>query len=263
VISALLVLAEVHLRDLSGGLRSGRVRPPYTPLSIQAVLPTRVAAAAASALEAMETSGFGPVQIALTLDLLAQDRAAHGGADDAIDLVTTGPEAPGVTNRDTSVVVRELFAHAGESVLVAGYAVYQGRHVFRALADRMRDLTSLRVRLFLDVRRGPGDTSSESDVLHRFTRDFYQRQWVVAERKPQLFYDPRSLAFASGSRTALHAKCIVVDQRAVFVSSANFTEAAQERNIEVGLLIRSGSLARKLTEHFDAMVAEKLLVPAL
>jgi hypothetical protein len=43
-----------------------------------------------------------------------------------IDLVTTGPEPGGITNRDTSVVVRELFAHAKESVLVVGYAVYQG-----------------------------------------------------------------------------------------------------------------------------------------
>lgn len=44
-------------------------------------------------------------------------------------LVMSGPEAPGVANRDTRVVVRELFANAQVSVLVAGYAIYQGKSV--------------------------------------------------------------------------------------------------------------------------------------
>jgi len=40
----------------------------------------------------------------------------------------------------------------------------------------------------------------------------------------------------------------------VFVSSANFTEAAQERNIEVGLLIQSRALAERVRRFFDALV---------
>ncbi len=59
----------------------------------------------------------------------------------------------------------------------------------------------------------------------------------------------------------MHAKCIVVDARDLFISSANFTEAAQNRNIEVGILVRSTSLAQNLARHFDALVAERLLLP--
>jgi phosphatidylserine/phosphatidylglycerophosphate/cardiolipin synthase-like enzyme len=55
-------------------------------------------------------------------------------------------------------------------------------------------------------------------------------------------------------RSSLHAKCIIVDAREVFVSSANFTEAGQERNIEVGLRLDNPWLARKLVEHFKKMV---------
>jgi len=61
----------------------------------------------------------------------------------------------------------------------------------------------------------------------------------------------------------MHAKCIVIDRKTVFVSSANFTEAAQERNLEVGLLIRSSTLADRLQAHFDSLVAEKLLQQVL
>jgi phosphatidylserine/phosphatidylglycerophosphate/cardiolipin synthase-like enzyme len=36
----------------------------------------------------------------------------------------------------------------------------------------------------------------------------------------------------------LHAKGVVADDEVVFVTSANLTEAALDRNIEVGLLVR-------------------------
>jgi phosphatidylserine/phosphatidylglycerophosphate/cardiolipin synthase-like enzyme len=45
----------------------------------------------------------------------------------------------------------------------------------------------------------------------------------------------------------------------VFVGSANFTEAAQNRNIEVGLLIESASLAHQLATHFETLVAGGVL----
>ena len=72
---------------------------------------------------------------------------------------------------------------------------------------------------------------------------------------------PLSLDEAPEKRAALHAKCVVVDRHTVFVSSANFTEAAHERNIEVGLLIQGGWLADRITGHFEAMVVEGLLLP--
>jgi len=64
---------------------------------------------------------------------------------------------------------------------------------------------------------------------------------------PEIYFDPRSLHRPAVSnlggdtkqRAVLHAKCVVIDGRTAFVSSANFTEAAQERTIEVGVLVRS------------------------
>jgi phosphatidylserine/phosphatidylglycerophosphate/cardiolipin synthase-like enzyme len=57
----------------------------------------------------------------------------------------------------------------------------------------------------------------------------------------------------------LHAKCIVVDRRIAFVTSANFTEAAQTRNIEIGALIRCERLAARLIGHFETLVDAGLL----
>jgi len=80
-------------------------------------------------------------------------------------------------------------------------------------------------------------------------------------RLPTVYYDPRSLELDHSNRASLHAKCIVVDNETAFVSSANFTEAAQLKNIEVGVIIKSPHFARHLSQHFDALAAEAVLKP--
>ncbi|MBV8130459.1 MAG: hypothetical protein JO114_22640, partial [Planctomycetaceae bacterium] len=80
-------------------------------------------------------------------------------------------------------------------------------------------------------------------------------------RRPKCYYDPRSLEADQTKSTSLHAKCVVVDKEEAFVSSANFTEAAQTRNIEVGVLVRSSSFARKLSDHFESLAASSILKP--
>src|SRR5262245_5034145 len=130
--AVLLQLADPDMRGLATALRSGRLVPPFTGLAAQQVVAPVQADALAGALHTLVAQGFTPAQIAALLDILLQDRAQRRGQEAVIDVVTTGPEAGSTTNRDTSVVVRELFAQAERSVLVAGYAVYQGQRVFQA-----------------------------------------------------------------------------------------------------------------------------------
>ena len=78
---------------------------------------------------------------------------------------------------------------------------------------------------------------------------------------PEVFHYPRSLESEPRRRACLHAKCVAVDSEIAFVSSANFTEAAHERNIEVGLLIRSRSVAERVVRHFEGLVDRKEVVP--
>ena len=254
-------LSDSELSALTEALRSGRVRPPYTEVSLQRVLAQQHAASTVRWLMSLQAVGANPEAIAAMLGALAADRRNRPPFEDGIDLVTTGPEASGVTNRDTSVVVRELFANARCSVLVVGYAVYQGQRVFQALADRMATRAELKVRLFLDIQRSPADTSSVSAVVRRFADRFVSRQWPTGRPLPTVYYYPAALGLDRSKRASLHAKCVVVDHELLFVSSANFTEAAQERNIEVGVLIRSSLLAARVTRHFDSLLQEGLVVP--
>jgi hypothetical protein len=251
-------LTEADLRQLSGALRAGRLVPPFGAVGLRRYLAAELADIVAGELQRLASEGFQPTHLTLLLEALAEDRAARPPLPDGLDLVTSGPEAAGVAIRDTAVVVRELFSTAQRSVLAVGYAVHQGRQVFRALAERMEQQPDLDVRLCLDVQRTWQDVTPTVLLLRRFTERFTTQEWP-GKRLPAVYYDPRSLAFDTAQRASLHAKCVVVDRQVAFVSSANFTEAAQARNIEVGLLVRVPAIAEALARHFEALIEAGVL----
>jgi phosphatidylserine/phosphatidylglycerophosphate/cardiolipin synthase-like enzyme len=201
----------------------------------------------------MADTGMQPSAAAHTLELLASAVSGLTPVEDLVDLVMTGPPVAGYENRDTGVVLSDLFRQAEKTVLIAGYAVYQGQKVFHALAQRMVERPLLRTRMFLDIQRKPGDTSSPTELVRRFAHRFQSDEWPTGSPTPEVFYDPRALLSDRVKRAALHAKCVVADGREVFVSSANFTEAAQERNIEIGLLLHSTAIAGRLIRFFDSL----------
>ncbi len=195
---------------------------------------------------------MSPAQIALVLRSVAASRQANRDISELIDVVVSGPDAV-ATARDTGVVTRQLFNKASQRVLAVGFAVHQGRSVFQALAERLDADGSLEATLCIEVRRQQTDTSLDSQVVQRFAQNFVENEWP-GRRLPQVYYDPRSVAPVGRTRSALHAKCVVIDGQEALVTSANFTAAAQERNIELGLLVNSPNIAGQVERHFDALI---------
>lgn len=259
--NAAVLLPESDLLTLIAALRSGRLSPPFTAAVVENLVGRAGTPATILTLEQLQQVGFSEEQMAMAIELVAQDRQRHPRLEDSIDLVFAGPEASGAANRDTRVVVRELFANAQNLVMVVGYAIYQGKSVFQALADRMAAVPTLKVRLILEIQRRPGDTTLASILFRRFADRFREKQWPQDRPLPETYYDPRSLDLFGVDRSSMHAKCVVIDHRKLFISSANFTEAAHNRNLEVGVLIESPSVAKNLSRHFDALIEQKLLLP--
>ena len=260
MLSSLHRLSTEDLVQLAGALRAGWVAPPFSSLMLRNSVPEATAGSVATDLQTAILAGLSPSQLADIVQLLVSDREQRASAEGLTDLVWTGPDMPGIVNRDTRVVVREMFRSARQSVLLAGYAVYQGQVIFKALAERMDQNPDLRVQMFLDVQRPWNDSSSASELVRRFSEDFARNEWP-GQRRPDIFYDPRSLERDHEQRASLHAKCIVVDDEQALVTSANFTTAAQQKNIEVGVLIRSNSFAARLDSHFQSLADAGLLVP--
>lgn len=62
-------------------------------------------------------------------------------------------------------------------------------------------------------------------------------------------------------RSVLHAKAVITDDESVFITSANLTEAAPDRNFELGLLVRDQALAVSVTSYFQVLIERSLLLP--
>lgn len=247
-------LTSRDLEEIASALESSRIGFPVRSMGLERLLAGSSAAVATEELNRLANLGFHEAQAAVFLRALAKERVARPEIHDLVEIVTSGPEVAEIVNRDTGVVVRELFSHATHSVLVAGYAVYQGKRVFQALAERMEQNPSLQVRLFLDIQRGQ-ETSLASELALRFAARFQNQEWPAGKPLPQVFFDPRSLEEGDrAKRACLHAKVVVVDEESVFLSSANFTEAAQERNIELGFLLRSELIAARIRRFFDVLL---------
>jgi phosphatidylserine/phosphatidylglycerophosphate/cardiolipin synthase-like enzyme len=258
VIEPLLAL-PAHLRSrLHGALSASMLAAPYTTTAIRSAISAGGGVdvdALRDALNALDARGISGPAIALVLQVAG--RADTGTTRP--DLVWSGPTAPGVHTRNTRQVYDELIGSAQRSIWICTYAYFDGHHAFKTLADRMTAVPGLQVHMLLNVARRHGDDTPGNVLAEKFAERFWGRDWP-GETHPAVYYDPRSLD-PGGLDGVLHAKAIVVDDRAAFVTSANLTEAAFDRNIEVGILSRDHLLAVSLAKHFRLLIDHGRLEP--
>jgi len=165
------------LRALADSIENGRLTPPYTPISVSRLLGGADAEGVSVQLQRLDATGMTAPHVAYLLRTIADERALGQQTADKVELVWTGPDTLGSASRETSIVVRELFARASERVLIAGFAVTHGKRVFRELAERMEQIPSLHVRMFLNVARPAGNDELPSQILRAFAESFLRDHW--------------------------------------------------------------------------------------
>jgi phosphatidylserine/phosphatidylglycerophosphate/cardiolipin synthase-like enzyme len=260
---ALAQLREKDLRSLALAIRTERVYPPFPFASLARITGSTMAGPISVALQTLSAKGCSSEALATCVEMIAEVSDRKSSFEDSVQLVMTGPLESSIEHRDTKVVVADLFRRAETSVLIAGYAIHQGRHVLEELATRMESSEGLNVQMFLNLGIRPGTTETPVELVARFVREFKTRHWPSGYRLPEVYYDRRVLAASNRLPVSLHAKCVVRDNEELFVSSANFTEAAQNRNIELGVLMTSPSLAKQTTSFFGRLVKEDICVRAI
>ena len=77
-----------------------------------------------------------------------------------------------------------------------------------------------------------------------------------------MFYDPRGPEMKPDCPACQHAKCILVDRTTAFITSANVTESAHERSIELGVLLRDNpGIAESIRSKFESPILNGFLKP--
>ena len=253
VIETLLEIPS-HVRGrLASALESGMLVPPWTTMAVRATVGGGYDEPILHVLQEWERLGVSPAAGAAWLKSLRLAEARTSPPD----FVWTGPEVAGLHARDTRRVYEELLGTAERSIWVSTYAFFDGPQAFRTLATRMDVIPGLEVTLLLNIDRRRMDTTAAESLVRRFADEFWHKEWPGAVR-PKVYYDPRSVEM-NGPEGVLHAKAVVADEESVFVTSANLTAAAWDRNIELGLLVRDRALAETMVIHFRTLIEKDLL----
>ncbi len=254
-----LSLASLH--NLAQACFQETICQPLAIADLSPYVPDNLVNETLQIIKGLISQGFSLFQVGILLETISKERLSTLQNHPPAELVWTGPEVAGAVSRDTRVVVQELFQKAQFSVLLATYAIdtsVKADGLFKVLATRMDANPSLNVQLFLNINRPHNSFISVGELIQEFKDRFRQQIWS-GQRLPDIFYDPRSLAIKQELKACLHAKCVVVDEVFVFITSANFTEAAHYRNIETGILLRDRAIAKAIHSQFNSLVAHHKL----
>ena len=221
----------------------------------------------ASSSSDLAAAGFGPGAEAFLAGLKGTEARVVGWmlrrlanerrrADDRFartaTLVWSGMSEDSHPLRDTRAVLDGLFARAERHVLISTFVVYNGRNLFAALGERLRKRPEIQVELFVNLAWDDETPREPVAAVNAFLDAFARSHWPEGVALPAMYFDPESLT-TEAKRTTLHAKCAVIDRRWALVTSANFTEAAQDRNIEAGVLLDHPQLADQLVARFHSL----------
>jgi hypothetical protein len=251
MLTALHALGKKNLLDLARHCETAVSPGAPTLHAIQQLVGFQAAPSVDHCVRSLANSGWSIQQVG-TLCRSIHDARAVAEPDQSIDLVLSGPEVFGTPTRDTRAVMHSLLAEAVSEVLLVGYVIHNASSLFQPLAQRMAAEPGLKVWCCLDIGREWKDQTPTEELLRRFSHEFRTRHWPW-EPRPKVYYDPRSLEPSGSTRSSLHAKCLVIDRKVALVTSANFTEAAQQRNIECGIIIRNARIAERIARYFEGL----------
>jgi phosphatidylserine/phosphatidylglycerophosphate/cardiolipin synthase-like enzyme len=158
----------------------------------------------------------------------------------SVELVWTGPRTRFVPTRRTEQVLLDLIASATSDLFLVSFVAYDVRSVVTAMNGA--GSRGVRLRVLLEASTSHGGTLNVDPAA----------TMRVSVPTAELFtWRERSERFVDGK---VHAKVAVVDGARAFITSANLTGHALEKNMEAGVLINGGPVPKTLSDHLQALI---------
>jgi len=168
----------------------------------------------------------------------------------SVELVWTGPDTGLVPIRQTEQVLTGLIDKAESRLFVVSFVAYRVGPVIEALQRAVSRGVELRILLEQFSDRGGSVTTDSMKTLKSNVPKAIIYEWN------------REIHTKEGG-ASVHAKCAVADGRLAFVTSANLTEAAMERNMELGVLLSGGPTPQILENHLMSLVETRHIRPLI
>ena len=165
--------------------------------------------------------------------------------EQSVEMVWTGPSTTFVSTRHTERALMEIVANAERELFVVSFVAYNVEEVVKALRNAVE--RGVRVDILLESSNKHGG-KVDIDSIRTFSEKIPEANlYVWNEGKTS----------EEGLQGSVHAKCAVCDGKWAFITSANLTKAAMERNMELGVLVKGGDLPKSLQRHLQALVDTK------
>ena len=245
-IAALISLVSPEkVQAVSARIRRTEVSKAAVVLS--GVVGTPMASAVVEQLvAAWQNTKVGSDELASML-LAASYVYAKAASVQSTELVWTGPTTPFASARRTEQALLQVINSAEQSLFITSFVAYDVSTIVKALnAAGDRGVT---ISMLLELSQDHGG-SITFDVIGKM-RTLVPGAKIYAWRDKA---DP----FADGR---VHAKVAVADGTICFITSANLTGHAMEKNMEAGVLISGGHVPSLLRDHLRSLIDAKVVSP--
>lgn len=238
-------LDEPRFQHLLIALEDGKISLATSVLQVQRQLhfPSQQSRSLINVFRLWQTWGKDIQALITTLQAIRATSAIMQDEAPAVSLVWTGPVSLPGSIRTTSSVLIDLIDHARQEIVIAGYTLTTSiKPIIIHLAQAQR--RGVQVVLIVD-------RMEENQLL-----PVLQSCWPRNQELPLLYTRQAS---SDDPRSALHAKAIVVDGRAILATSANLSYHGMAGNIELGLLVE-GKVAQEAVTLLKLLITEEVCV---
>ena len=199
-----------------------------------------------------------------------------------LKIVVSPPQQPGSSSKLISYqdALKEIIEEAEEELLISTYSFHNSsltnahpentphNHLNQALSVLLKHKATLahkklKIKLILQLNHhNPSDQRSDEERIQDLNLAL-QKAWPQELAFPEIWYESPTTASSHYAqvpqRQSQHSKVVIADARVALIGSANLSQAAYERNIEVGCLIRSSEHVTELLKFFKQVKSAALL----
>ncbi|MEI6415656.1 MAG: DISARM system phospholipase D-like protein DrmC, partial [Pseudomonadota bacterium] len=187
-----------------------------------------------------EAKDMNPRTVAVALQTAAYSEQTRRDSQ-SVELVWTGPDPGQMPFRRTEPAILQILDAAKERITLVSFAVYRIPNVARALVQAARRGVRLTVIVETpDKIEGQGEYST----IHALGQE--------VEMASAIYFWPQENRPVGENKKVgiLHVKCAVADGEWLFLSSANLTQQAFTLNMELGMLVRGGTIPDRVEQQF-------------
>jgi phosphatidylserine/phosphatidylglycerophosphate/cardiolipin synthase-like enzyme len=250
LLNAVATLARQVSPDKARAIAS-RIRqttPDRAATALAGVLGTPAATSVVGELvDAWHGASVSAAELASML-LASSHVVRQAAAEQSIELVWTGPTTPFVSARRTEQALLQVINAAQRTLFITSFVAYDVSGIVKSL--NLAIDSGVVVSMLLELSQEHGGKVSIDGIAKM--RSVIPRARLYAWRD-------KAAAFVDGR---VHAKAAVADDRMCFITSANLTGHAMEKNMEAGVLITGGGIPERLDAHLRSLIDAKVVEQA-